>query len=244
MKHPTGRWIVLPDATSVRDAALQRLADAATRAQAERGVFHVALSGGSTPRRLYEAWRHLEGFDWGRTEVFWGDERAVSPRHDDSNYHMAWETLLRHVAIPSASVHRMPADSDDLDGAARRYESLLRSRLGAPGRLDLVLLGLGTDGHTASLFPGMPSLSETRRWVVATPAPVIAPRLTGTATLFNAAREVVFLVTGDTKRHAVSRIRSGTDGTDALPALLIQPRDGMLTWLLDRRADASDNAVP
>jgi 6-phosphogluconolactonase len=229
-------WQVLADASGVRDAALQRIVAAATRAQEERGVFHVALAGGNTPRQLYEAWRHLEQFDWQRTEIFWGDERAVPASDKHSNYKMAWDALLRHVAIPKASVHRMPADETDLDQAARRYEALLRRRLEPGGRLDLVLLGLGADGHTASLFPGMASLSETQRWVVSTPAPVIAPRLSGTPVLFNAARQVVFLVTGAEKRQAVLRIRGAHADPKALPALLIQPRDGTLTWLLDRQA--------
>jgi 6-phosphogluconolactonase len=241
---PPVEWLQLADDAAVRRTALQRIVAAAQHAQQQRGVFHIALAGGQTPRRLYEAWRQRADFDWQRTEVFWGDERAVAADDPHSNYRMAHEALLRHVPIPAAHVHRMRAEMADLDAAAWEYEAQLRGRLGEEGRLDLMLLGLGTDAHTASLFPGAAALAETQRWVVPTPAPAIAPRLTGTAVWFNATRAALFLVVGADKRQAVSRIRSAADSPQQLPARLIAPRQGTVTWLLDRQAGNPSPALP
>lgn len=241
---PAVEWQQLADEADVRRTALHRIVTAARTAQEQRGVFHIALAGGSTPRQLYREWRSLTDFNWQQTEVFWGDERAVAASDPRSNYGMAHEALLRHVPLPSAHVHRMPADQTDLEAAARQYEHLLRDRLGAAGRLDLLLLGLGTDAHTASLFPGSPALQETVRWVVSTPAPVIAPRLTGTAVWFNAARQVLFLVAGANKAAAVARVRRAADSPQEVPARLIAPPRGTVTWLVDLAAGGRPSSLP
>jgi 6-phosphogluconolactonase len=232
----SAEWLVFADETGLRTEALRRISQIAHQAQQQRGVFRIALSGGNTPRQLYEAWRHLIDFDWQRTELYWGDERAVPPTDRHSNYHMVRTALLDHVAIPQQQVHRMPADLADLDAAAQRYEATLRRQLGAAGALDLVLLGLGTDAHTASLFPGEAAVQEAERWVQSTPAPIIAPRITGTPILFNAARHVIFLVAGDNKQDAIALVRQANGDVSTAPARAIHPDHGTLTWLLDQAA--------
>lgn len=200
------------------------------------GRLDVALAGGSTPRRLYEALaapNTQDGVDWSRWHVWFGDERAVPPGDQASNYRLARETLLSRVPIPRGQVHRMPADQPDLENAARRYgEELLGSvpdRLGAMPRLDVVLLGLGENGHTASLFPGDPAL-EVRDELCVRARADYPPyeRLTLTLPLLNAARYVVFLVTGPGKGDALRGVRAGT-----VPAGRVRPSSGELLWLLD-----------
>lgn len=201
--------------------------------------FAIALAGGTTPRTLYvllatPPWR--ERFDWGAWEVFFGDERAVPPDHPQSNYRLVAETLLAGVAIPSQQVHRMPADWPDLEAAADAYADLLASRLPegpnrAP-RLDVVLLGLGEDGHTASLFPGTPALEVRDRFVVPGEAPVEPRRrLTVTYPTLDAAAAIAFLVTGANKGPALRATAAGTT-----PAARVRPIDGELRWFLDEAA--------
>ena len=237
--HPqqsSTEWLVFPDEETLRAEALRRIVSVARQAQEQRGHFAMALSGGSTPRKLYESWAHLPEFNWQHTELFWGDERALPPTDLRSNYYMVKAALLDHVPIPPQHVHRMPAELADLDAAAYHYEATLRQNLGRDGRLDLALLGLGVDAHTASLFPGEQAIAETRRWVVGTPAPSIASRLTGTSRLFNAARHVIFLVSGENKRQAIARVRTPGSDCREVPAAAIQPTPGTLTWLLDQPA--------
>jgi 6-phosphogluconolactonase len=189
----------------------------------------VALAGGSTPRDLYGLLAsddYRERFDWEDLEVFFGDERAVPPSHPDSNYGMARRALLDHVGVFPASVHRMEADAANLDEAADRYAQIL------PERLDLVLLGMGADGHTASLFPGGDALSEQERRVVPAAAPNGTRRLTLTLPTLNAAHHVVFLVLGHEKAPALAAIRAGDDR----PAGRVSPARGDVTWIVDREA--------
>lgn len=235
---------VLADPPAVAREAVRRFAAHAADAIAARGAFRVALTGGETPRSTYQLLATRRDIDWPHIEVFWGDERAVPPQHPDSNFRLAHETLLSHLPILPQQVHRMPADWPDLDGAALAYENLLRDRLGDPPRFDLVLLGLGEDGHVASLFPRHPAVRETRRLVVATPAPAIAPRLTLTLPAINAAREVLFLVTGSRKSDVVRRILSGPRDPEALPAQGVAPHAGFLVWLLDREAAGTRRGFP
>ena len=172
----------------------------------------VALAGGSTPRRLYERLATCR-FPWPETEVFFGDERCVPPDHPDSNYRMASEALLSNVP---ANVHRMPGETCD----AEAYEEELRQVFGAgPPEFDLVLLGLGEDGHTASLFPGDPALEEKQRWVVRVERPDHS-RLTLTPPVLSAAHVALFLVSGAAKREALQRLRAGGD----IPAALVQAK--------------------
>lgn len=210
------------------------------------GTFRLALSGGATPKALYAL---LAGsalakrLDWRRVAVFFGDERCVPPDHADSNFRMANDTLLSPLNIPQDHVFRMRGE-DEPEQAARQYEDSLRKAFGvsAPAwpRFDLILLGLGDDGHTASLFPGTPALHERQRLVVPNQAPHGArQRLTFTVPLINQAQAVVFLVSGRGKAPALkSVLEDPTADAHAFPAKLVQPGEGRLIWFLDRAAAA------
>lgn len=218
------------------------VADAALAAVAARGACHLVLAGGSTPTRLYQRLALTTGdaaLPWDRVHVWFGDERVVPPDHDDSNYRMAREALLAHVPVPAAHVHRMEGERPP-DDAARDYEAVLRRLVpaGADGipQLDLVLLGLGADGHTASLFPGSAALDETMR-LVAVPWVEVAGgrRLTMTHPMLNAARDVLFVVTGHGKADVVRRVLEPEPDAPALPAARVRPRERLI-WLVDRAA--------
>jgi 6-phosphogluconolactonase len=201
--------VIAPDVPRLVAAAAAAIADAAARAQAARGRFRVALAGGSTPRALYPAL--VESIDWTRTGVFFGDERAVPPDHPDSNYRMARETLLGPAGVPRDNVVRWRAEDPDLDAAARDYAQALAAA-GGPPYLDLALQGLGSDGHTASLFPGTAVLGETERLAVAVQVPAKGARLTLTYPALFGAREVYFLVTGADKAPALAAVlRPGSE---------------------------------
>jgi 6-phosphogluconolactonase len=209
-------------------------ADEATR---ERGRFAVVLAGGSTPKATYEilASDYADRIDWGNVHVFFGDERAVPPDHEDSNYRMAREALLDH--IPVGSVHRMQGEFPP-DEAAEAYEEDLRRFFGAEDlpRFDLILLGTGGDGHTASLFPETSALEVHDRWVVANPVLKLeTTRITLTVPVLNAARAVCFLVAGEGKAGPVAEILEGDPDPREYPASLIQPQGGP-EWMLDRPA--------
>ena len=210
-------------------------------AQASDRPFAVCLSGGSTPRRLYEclaAPTIASRFPWNRTHWFWGDERFVPHDHRDSNYRMAREALLSQVSIPDGNIHAVPTEGLSPDAAAIVYETTLRRFYGAdklaPDRplFDVALLGIGEDGHTASLFPGQPTLQETRRWVVAVIGAKAEARITLTYPVLDSSREVAFLVTGKEKRGVVSRAQAGDQ---TLPAAVVRPI-GRLHWFTDRAA--------
>jgi 6-phosphogluconolactonase len=215
--------------------------DFAARAQEtinERGRFAVALAGGSTPKATYEVLaRDYSGeLDWGSVHVFFGDERSVPPDHEDSNYRMAHETLLSRV--PVGSVHRMRGELPPAEAAAA-YERELREFFRADGlpALDLILLGIGEDGHTASLFPETSALDVTDRWVVANPVLKLeTTRLTLTVPVINAAKAVTFLVAGEGKAGALKEILEGDADPRAYPAKFIRPEDGDLTWMVDEAA--------
>lgn len=236
---------VRPFATAddVADAAVFLFVTLAEKAIAERGEFFCSLSGGSTPLssyRILAAPQISSKVNWGKTHIFWGDERCVPEGHPDRNDEAALEALLRKVPIPSKNIHRVPATEPD---AAERYESDLRGAFSLPlkesssevPRFDLILLGLGPDGHTASLFPGFPALEEKTRLVVrvdGAPKPPPA-RITFTLPLLDAARHVAFLVTGKDKNTALRRV---LNGDRALPAARVAPRDGTLVFLSDAAA--------
>src|SRR5437667_1134788 len=227
---------VLPSAAALADAAAGRFITAARDAIASHGQFIVALSGGSTPRDTYlllgtEAL--LSRVMWSRVQVLWGDERCVPPDHIESNYRMARETLLDRVPIPAANVHRIHGE-DDPATAAEVYEAMLRALLRTPAgaRIDLVLLGLGEDGHTASLFPGSAAVHEQTRWVMAARAAAASMwRITLTPAVINAAVEVLFLVSGDAKAGILRRVIEGPRHPQELPAQAIAPCDGRVRWL-------------
>lgn len=222
----------------VADAAADLIFESQSAAISERGIFRIALSGGRTPRPLYrrlasEEWKNVMAWDgW---EVFWSDERAVPPDHPESNFALAQRELLSKV--PVQDVWRMPADLPDLCEAAEDYARTLKSRFG-PGApvFDSILLGMGADGHTASLFPGSAAL-ESGALVEAVEVPHAIPRrLTFTLRLLNSARQVIFLVTGSDKAEAVRAVLDANDYR--LPAARVDPRDGTCWWLLDAAAAA------
>lgn len=229
-------------------AAARRLALASDRAIRARGECVVALSGGSTPMGLY---RHLSRApwasrrDWSHTQVLWGDERCVPPDHEASNYRMAHDALLRRVPVPPENVHRIRGE-DDPAAAAAAYEHVLREVLHTPSgpprdgpgmRIDIVLLGLGEDGHTASLFPGTLPDGDDPRWVCAVhPAGVPTARITLTPVVINAAVEIMFLVLGADKAGILSQVLEGAYRPHQLPAQLIAPASGQLRWFVDTAA--------
>ena len=216
---------VLSSADALAEQAAQHLLECAGAAQRARGRFVVALSGGSTPRRLYrlltdDAWRAR--FDWSVWNVFWSDERVVPLDDPTSNGGDAKRLLLDQVPVPTEQVHYAPTQAGS---AAEPWP-----------RFDLIFLGMGSDGHTASLFPGMPTLDERTQLVVASPPGVLPPpvdRVTFTLPVLNAARSVIFLVAGDDKRPALTRV---VQGDRELPAARVRPTDGELHWLVDEAA--------
>lgn len=218
------------------EAAARAFVERSAEAVSERGRFAVALAGGSTPKATYEvlARDHAEAVDWPNVHAFFGDERTVPPDHEESNYRMAREALLDHV--PIGSVHRMRGELPPEEAAAS-YERELKEFFGeAPPALDLVMLGIGEDGHTASLFPETSALEVADRLVVANPVPKLeTTRLTLTAPVLNAAREVLFLVAGGGKAGALAEILEGDADPRVYPAKLVRPPGGP-TWMVDRAA--------
>lgn len=212
-------------------------------AVAARGRCTVALSGGTTPRGLYRVLseeRYRSAIPWACVHLFWGDERCVPPTHPESNYRLAAETLLSHVAIPAGNVHRIPAELPPLE-AASAYEHTVRTvfALAAEGlpRFDLIVLGVGADGHTASLFPGTPGVREDRRLVVAHYVEKLgAWRITLTPPVLNNAVQVVFLVSGADKAQTLKAVLYGPRDPERLPAQLVRPAQGTVWWLVDRAA--------
>jgi 6-phosphogluconolactonase len=239
---------VFPDKPSFVDGSADFITDLAARALAERGRFIIALSGGGTPKPVYARLASPDYRDriaWEKVHIFFGDERCVPPDDARSNYRMVREAWLDHSPIPAANIHRIRAE-DEPALEALRYEQdiagLYRSaRLPA---FDLVLLGMGENGHTASLFPGTAVLRETVRWVVAQYVEVMtAWRVTFTAPLINAARHVAFLAEGAGKAQMLRNVLEGPDQPDVWPSQLIQPVSGELHWLVDAAAAARIGAA-
>ncbi|MEO6211008.1 MAG: 6-phosphogluconolactonase [Gemmatimonadaceae bacterium] len=241
---------VLSSVAVLADASAERFVAAAEHAIATHGRFVVALSGGSTPRATYERLAReplARRIDWSRVHIVWGDERCVAPDDPDSNYKMARDTLLDRVPLPAANIHRIRGEEPP-DRAAESYEVVLRTLLRTPTgppssdparRIDLVLLGLGDNGHTASLFPERPALDELSRWVVAAHVNAIPPwRVTMTLPLLNAAAELLFIVAGTDKADVLNRVRRGPPRPRELPAQLIAPTSGRVRWLVDAEAAA------
>ncbi len=225
---------IAPDAESLAEAAAARVVAIASEAIAQRGRFVLALAGGSTPRTTYRllARAGQGAIDWSSVELFFGDERCVPPDDRDSNYRMAREELIDSVGLPADRVHRIKGEIRPQEAAAS-YEKELRDVLGENGRFDLILLGLGADGHTASLFPGAEAVGEKARDAVAVYVEKLdAWRVTLTLPIINQARHVIFLVSGAAKADALARVEAGED----LPAAMVQPATGTLTWLVDREA--------
>jgi 6-phosphogluconolactonase len=233
---------VLPDAPALADAAARHIVESGQAAIDARGAFSIALSGGSTPRELHLRLSSpplASQIDWSRVHVFFGDERCVPPDDAQSNYHMAFETLLSRVPIPASQIHRMKGELEP-SVAAAEYERDLREFFGDdPPRLDVILLGMGDNGHTASLFPGLTAVHEQRRWVVAEyVAEVSMWRITLTPVVLNLAREATFLVAGSAKASMLRQVLEGPFAPDERPAQIVRPSPGEVIWLVDTPAAA------
>jgi 6-phosphogluconolactonase len=225
------------------------ITELATTAIAERGSFRFAFSGGNTPRPVYErlaSARYSDRIDWSRVHVFFGDERCVPPDDPRSNYHMARTTLCDHVPIPAAHVHRIRGE-DPPERAAEEYAEELGRTFGddarrgglPPDGFDLVLLGMGENGHTASIFPGLAAVTESVHWVMAQYVEVAGTwRVTLTPVILNAAHHVAFLVAGADKAEMLSKVLEGPYQPVVLPAQIIKPTHGELHWLVDAAAAA------
>ncbi len=238
MSHPNVR--TFEDPWDLAEAAAGSFVEQARKAIKDSGRFAVALAGGSTPKRAYEAlaseYDELGDLDWSKVHAFFGDERAVPPDHADSNYRMAYDALLSHV--PVGSVHRMRGEIDPPEAAAL-YEEELEVFFGGTPRFDLVLLGIGEDGHTASLFPGTPALDVSDRWAIENPVDKLeTTRITLTVPAINAAKSVVFLVSGEGKADALEEILEGDADPRDYPAKLVRPSSGPV-WMIDRAAARS-----
>ncbi len=239
---------IVEDAEAVAREAAIEFARIARDAVIQRGFFSVALSGGSTPRRLYEMIAERAagraGVPWETVHFFFGDERPVPPDHPDSNYRMVNEALLSKIPVPVGNVHRIAGENPDLDNAAHLYEMDLRgffvARQALSGvfpQFDLILLGLGIDGHTASLFPGTTAVWEQQRWVTAPWVEKLnSHRVTITPPVLNAAGHVLFLVSGEEKSETLEEVLLGEFDPGRLPSQIVRPKDGHVTWLIDEAA--------
>lgn len=235
--------VICQDAADLNRRAAEEFIRLAHRAVQSAARFTVALSGGSTPKGLYELLALdacKERVPWTKVHLFWGDERCVAPDHPDSNYRMVREALLSHVSIPAENVHRMAGEHEP-GLAASKYENDLKKSFhltdGVLPRFDLILLGIGEDGHTASLFPGSAALGESGHMVVAHYVEKLqAHRLTLTLPVLNHAAEIVFLVSGRNKADIVKEILANEVGSLMPPAARVRPPAGRLTWLVTRDA--------
>ncbi|CAN5720674.1 6-phosphogluconolactonase [soil metagenome] len=238
-----GLVLVVQDAESLARHAAAMAFDIITDSIADRSSAFVALSGGSTPRRMGELFANppfSEHPFWRNTRVFWGDERWVPLDHEESNAGVAKRVFLDSVAIPANQIHPMPVHLDSADLAAEQYareiSRIVPKDSGLP-RFDLIFLGMGDDGHTASLFPHTAALRDQERLVVANVVPQLdTVRLTLTAQAINAARDVVFLIAGESKAERLAKVLEGSVDIDTLPSQLVRPLRGQLTWVVDEAA--------
>ncbi|HEX8521167.1 MAG TPA: 6-phosphogluconolactonase [Tepidisphaeraceae bacterium] len=233
---------VLPDAKAIAEEAADRIVGAAAQAIQLSGTFTLALSGGSTPKTLHQLLAsdaYRSQIDWSKVEIYFGDERTVPPDHADSNYRMAHETLLSKVPIPPQNIHRMRGEIDPNE-AAIEYGRMLKARFGETGGIDLILLGMGDDGHTASLFPSTEALRETHHRCLANFVPKLNTwRITMSAPFLNRSREVLILVSGASKAHVLAQVLHGPRDQALFPVQMIQPTSGKLYWLVDKAASSA-----
>ncbi len=246
MNSPTNEdreLVVCPDVEELNRRTAEQFVRLATKSVAATGRFTVALSGGSTPKALYSL---LAGqtfqplVPWSKVYFFWGDERCVSPDHPDSNYGMARVTMLEKVPVPTENVYRVPTEKGNAQRVAAEYERVLGAFFGVnegqQPRFDLILLGMGEDGHTASLFPGTAALQETGT-VTANPIQKLEThRITLTIPAINQASHIVFLVSGSSKASVLKEVLEGPYEPTRLPSQSIQPVEGTLLFLVDRAA--------
>jgi 6-phosphogluconolactonase len=239
---------IYPDIDTLSQQAAQYVVRIASESIADRGRFTIALSGGTTPRKLYGllgSEPYSSQIDWKLVHIFWGDERCVPLDNPDSNYSMAQEVLLSKIPIPALQVHRMPADQPDRDAASYAYTIEIQRTFGTNGipGFDLIQLGMGPEGHTASLFPHQASLHEKQRLVIPVSVPKPPPnRLTFTPPLLNAARNILFLVTGSDKADALQAVLEGEYQPEEYPAQIVRPPNGEVVWMLDRAVAAKIRA--
>ncbi|NIM52086.1 MAG: 6-phosphogluconolactonase [Gemmatimonadales bacterium] len=238
------RVLIFDDAAALAEGAAREVVRSTRNAVRRRGRCALALAGGGTPRHLYQRLAlppHRGQIDWAKVQWFWGDERCVPPDDPSSNYRLANEMLLSRVSMKKKAVHRIRGELDPARAATLYEEEIRRTSGERTPRFDLILLGMGFDGHTASLFPDTPRLRDERRLVVATRSPLPpASRVTFTLHLINAARKVVVLVQGAAKAPVLARAVHGVAGDPAapLPAALLRPARGSLLWFVDRAAAA------
>lgn len=232
---------IFPDSETLAAFSAHRIVKLIDATLKHNERFSLALSGGSTPQPTYRAIAetYSNTVDWGRVHIFFGDERTVPPDHADSNYKMAKETLIDHLNIPDENIYRIAGENDPTT-AARDYEAVIRDYFKhEPPGFDLTLLGIGDDGHTASLFPHTSALTLANQWVAANPVEKLnTTRITLTPELINLSSNVMFIVSGDSKSSALHQIIDGDSNPQEFPAQLIQLTDGHLLWALDEAAAA------
>ena len=241
MNDPLVEITICSDPIDLSCQAAKCVVDIARQAVAQQGRFTVCLSGGSTPKGTYALLASdplRDEIPWLQTHIFWGDERCIPLDHPDNHYRMASDLMLSKVPVPPENIHRMGGDAAVPEQAANEYDALLHSFFGLKGnavpRFNLILLGIGVDGHTASLFPATSALCETRRLVVANYVPQLsANRLTLTLPVLNNAQKVVFLVSGASKADALRSVLQRKEAQRELPAQLVRPEDGTVLWLVD-----------
>ncbi len=237
---------VFPDSASLALAAAEMFVESCQRALMTRGVCSVALAGGTTPQAVYTLLgkpEYVERLSWEQMHIFWGDERMVPPDDPESNYQMAWQAMLRRAPLPPENIHRIRGELNPTE-AAETYNELLQAHFGGPPQavlgFDLLMLGMGVDGHVASLFPGEPALEEDERWAVAVsyhqPPPPLLPRVSLTLPAINSTRQVMVLVTGEHKAATLHRVLAENVSGELLPAQRVQPRSGRLVWMVDQAA--------
>lgn len=242
-----GKIVVFDDPEKLARSAAEKFVELARESIRDQGRFSIALAGGSTPARVYELLGSelKDQIDWARVHLFFGDERPVPPDHPDSNYRMAHEKLISRVPIPAENVHRIIGEAAP-EESAKAYEEELRrhfSREAWP-LFDLVYLGLGDDGHTASLFPGTEGLREEHLWVIPNRVDKLnTHRITLTAPALNHSTHIIFLVTGGQKADCLREVLEGSFDPARLPAQLIRPEEGKLEWFVDRDAARLLNQV-
>lgn len=230
---------ILPDSEALTARAAGNFIHLAEEALRTRGRFMVALAGGSTPQKMYALLTGAK-LDWRGIHIFWGDERCVPANHADSNYRMVADVLLNQISIPPENVHRIQGELPPEEAALAYEIEMCNAFNDESPRFDLILLGLGSDGHTASLFPGTPALLEKYHWVTAvpheSPPPPLVDRVTLTLRVINAAAHITFIVSGSDKAEVVSRVLRDPTQPGLLPAQLVKPVNGNLHWLVDRSA--------
>ena len=234
--------VIESDSESLAKAAARLLIDKGKTAVANRGVFALAVSGGSTPKRLFELLADEKGpyfntLPWKETQIFWVDERHVPPDSKESNYRMTREAMLSHAPIPESNIHRIISENPRAEDAAVQYEAELKEFFNGLPQFDLTILGLGEDGHTASIFPGSPVLNESKRFVAAPWVEKLNTfRITLTLPVLNNSSSTVFLVSGKGKSEILRAVLEGKFDPARLPSQAIRPTNGELEWLIDTEA--------